>query len=313
MKSIPLHTQKEKRQIWTLTRSFMETDNYKYKRNGRKSKSHWTLFERLVHVFGFLLKITNLYKTGYHNAKNIIINDVNINFPELPESFNSYKILHLSDLHLNCIKGIENIICRKIKSLSYDICVLTGDYRENTYGSFKQILTPMKKIADTINAKDGILAVLGNHDSYLMVNHFEEMGIKILTNETISICRKNDQIAVTGIDDPHYYYTDQALYALEEECDNFKIVMVHSPELYDLAADNEYNLYLCGHTHGGQICLPGGIPLITHVYAGKKFHRGLWKYSNMKGYTNQGCSTVCIPVRFYSESEIALITLKKSN
>ncbi|MBU2522039.1 MAG: hypothetical protein KKH84_06090 [Proteobacteria bacterium] len=59
MKSIPLHMQHEEGQIWTYTRSFMETDNYKHKRNGRKIKSHWTLFERLVHVFGFFLKISN--------------------------------------------------------------------------------------------------------------------------------------------------------------------------------------------------------------------------------------------------------------
>ncbi|MCJ7615551.1 MAG: hypothetical protein MUO43_03335, partial [Desulfobacterales bacterium] len=114
-----------------------------------------------------------------------------------------------------------------------------------------------------------------------------------------------------GLDDPHYYYTDQALCALEEECDNFKIVLVHSPELYDMAANNDYNLYLCGHTHGGQISLPGGIPLITHLYVGKKFHSGLWSYSNMKGYTNQGCGVAGIPVRFNTKSEIALITLKK--
>ncbi len=313
MKSIPLHTQNEKRRIWTSTRSLLETNNYKHKRNGRKSKSHWTLFERLVHVFGFLLKIINLYKTGYYNAINVVVNNVKINLSDLPESFRSYKILHLSDLHLDCINGIENIICKKIKGLKYDLCVLTGDYRENTHGSFKQILKPMKKIAESINARDGILAVLGNHDSYLMVSHLEDMGIKILTNETTYICRKNDKIAVTGIDDPHYYYTDQAVCAMEEDNKNFKIILVHTPELYDLAADNDYNLYLCGHTHGGQICLPGGIPLITHLYVGKKFHTGLWSYSNMKGYTNQGCGVVGIPVRFNTKSEIALITLKKSN
>ena len=68
---------------------------------------------------------------------------------------------------------------------------------------------------------------------------------------------------------------------------------------------------LCGHTHGGQICLPGGIPIFTHLYSGRKFYRGLWNYGNMKGYTSPGCGAVAIPVRFNSQSEIALITLKK--
>lgn len=155
------------------------------------------------------------------------------------------------------------------------------------------------------------MAVLGNHDTYLMVDYFEEMGIRVLANETVTISRNDGQLAVTGVDDPHYYYTDQAITSMEEHIDGFKILLGHSPELYDVAADNGYSLYLCGHTHGGQICLPGGIPLITHLYNGRKFYRGLWRYNGMKGYTSQGCGSVSIPIRFNCESEISLITLKQ--
>jgi predicted MPP superfamily phosphohydrolase len=169
----------------------------------------------------------------------------------------------------------------------------------------------MKKMADSIHAKDGILATLGNHDTYLMVDFMENLGIKVLANETISIKKDNEKISVTGIDDPHYYFTDQALVALEESSDGYKIALVHSPELYDAAADNGYSLYLCGHTHGGQIALPGGIALITHLHNGRKYYRGLWRHSQLVGYTNQGSGTVGIPVRFNTQSEIALITLIK--
>jgi predicted MPP superfamily phosphohydrolase len=146
-----------------------------------------------------------------------------------------------------------------------------------------------------------------------MVRHLEEMGIRVLANETAIICRNEEKIAVTGIDDPHYYYTDQAVSSLEEEIAGFKIVLAHSPELYDLAADNDYSLYLCGHTHGGQICLPGGIPIFTHLYGGRRFYRGLWYYANMQGYTSQGCGASAIPIRFNTQSEIALITLRKAS
>ena len=62
---------------------------------------------------------------------------------------------------------------------------------------------------------------------------------------------------------------------MEEGIGGFKIILVHSPELYDIAANNGYNLYLSGHSHGGQICLPYGIPVITHLYDGRKYYRGV--------------------------------------
>lgn len=306
-----INWEQDKRRIWIITRSLLENNTYKYKRFGGKRKSYWPLFVRLTLVFGFILKIFGLYKRGCDNAKNIITKEIVINFTDLPESFDSYRILYLTDLHLNSIEGIDDIICNKIKNLEYDLCVMTGDYRDRIDGGFKHILNPIKKITSTINAKDGILATLGNHDTYLMIENLEEMGIKILANETVVISRNKEKVAVTGIDDPHYYYTDQAVTSLEKEINQFKIVLAHSPELYDVAADNGYNLYLCGHTHGGQICLPKGIPIFTHLYSGRRFYKGLWRYSNMKGYTSQGCGASAIPIRFNTQGEIALITLKK--
>jgi len=310
MKKQPVNLREEKRKLWAVTRSCLEANTHKHKRYGGRRKSHWTLFERLNMIFGIFLKIVGLYARGHRNAKNVVITEVEITFKNLPGSFHEYKILHLTDLHLDCVKGLENIICEKIKDLNYDLCVITGDYREKIHGTFKQILTPMKRIARAVEAQDGIWAVLGNHDSYLMVNPLEAMGISVLTNETVSISRGNEKIVVSGIDDPNCYYTDQALSCLEEDFDAFKIALVHSPELYDIAAKNDYDLYLCGHTHGGQICLPGGIPLITHVPHGKRYYRGLWQYHNMMGYTSQGCGSSGIPVRYNTHAEIALLTLK---
>ena len=299
--------------IWLSTRAHLESDRYKYSSSGKRSKSRWSLFSKLLNIFVILLKLFNLYKKGLKNAKNIHINKFTLEFPDLPEKFDGYKILHLSDLHLDTLPGIEDIIINKIKNLQYDLCVMTGDYRKNTLGSFKQIINPLKKIVSAKNPKDGIIAIFGNHDTYLMLKQFDKMGIKLLANESISISRGNDKITLTGTDDPFYYYTDQAINALEENINGFKIALVHTSELYETAEQNAYNLYLCGHTHGGQICLPGGIPIITHQFEGKKFYKGLWNYNQMKGYTSQGCGTSGIPIRFYSQSEITLFTLKRKH
>ena len=307
-----LNRQEEQRRIWAATRAVLERDNYKHKRYGKRSKSHWTLFERIILTFGFVLKVVKLYPRGYRNATNITVNDIEIYFDLLPPAFDGYTILHLTDLHLDDNANMGNRVCESIRDLRYDLCVLTGDYRERTHGTFKAVLDPMRDITKTICAKDGILAVLGNHDSYLMVDYMEDMGLHILANETITIRRGNSDITITGIDDPNYYYTDQAIRALEDAGGSFKIALVHTPELFDVAAENGFSLYLCGHTHGGQICLPGGIPLITHLCHGRKYYSGLWRYGDMQGYTNQGAGTVAIPVRFNTQSEIARIILRRT-
>jgi len=301
----------EKEKIWAHTRSVLENDQLKNMRNGVKSRSYWKLFEYLLTNFSIGLKLFGLYDKGHRRALDIKINKITLEFDNLPQSFNGYKILQLSDLHLDSDMQLSQIITERIQTLNYDLCVMTGDYRLAAYGGFKNIIRPLRNIINSIRAKDGIYAILGNHDTYLMVEEFEKMGINFLNNQSIDIINTSDKISITGTDDVHSYFTDQAVVEMEKKNDAFKIALVHSPELYDVAADNNYSLYLCGHTHGGQICLPNGKALIAHLYNGKEYIKGLWKYKQMYGYTSTGCGTSGIPVRINSDSEITLFELKQ--
>ena len=102
----------------------------------------------------------------------------------------------------------------------------------------------------------------------------------------------------------------QALHALERARAYFSIALVHSPELYDSAADQGVALYLCGHTHGGQVCLPGGWPIIKNVARGRRLYRGLWRHRDMVGVTSTGVGTSGIPVRFNTRGEVLLLRLR---
>ncbi len=299
----------QRRLIWAITRSFLEADNYKHRKYGKKHRRNWSLFDSLIRIFGELLKWTPLYEKGYRNALDIVVKRVDLTFDDLPESFNGYTILHLTDLHLDAVPGVERVMRERIDGLAVDVCVMTGDYRKEIYGGFKKILSPMRRLVAGVHARDGVFATLGNHDSHWMVGDFEEMGITVLANETAEIARNGDRIHLTGVDDPYYYYTDQASIALEDAPDGFKIALVHAPSLFDAAADNGYRLYLCGHTHAGQICLPGGTPIILHVSRGRKYYKGLWRYGSMTGYTGQGAGTSGIPLRFNTRSEITVFRL----
>lgn len=301
---------KDEKVIWAASRLAIESSQKKNKRNGSTGVRHWQLFEKLLGIFVWFLKTFKLYDKGIHNALNIKVKEHQLSFDSLPSQFDKFRILHLTDLHLDGNPRIAEVIAEKISGIDYDICVITGDFRMDNHGSVKNIFPPLKVIIDSISSKHGILATLGNHDSYLLYDEFEKMGINLLTNESISITNNDSTLVFTGVDDVHYYFTDKAIHCLEHAPEGFKVALVHSPEMYDVAADNNYQLYLCGHTHGGQINLPNKVPVFTHLYNGNKFFRGFWKYKQLVGYTSEGCGTSGIPLRFYSESEITIFELR---
>jgi uncharacterized protein len=139
--------------------------------------------------------------------------------------------------------------------MKFDVCLLTGDYRRDSNGSFSHILKPLHILSKYIQGSDGTFAVLGNHDTYLMSRYEHESGMELLINESVEIIQDGQKILITGTDDPFHFYTESALLSLETIGCKFKIAMVHTPELAKVASENKYDLYLCGHTHGGQICL----------------------------------------------------------
>jgi hypothetical protein len=303
--------EREDRIIWASVRAVIESFQVKYKRNGKKSKSHWTLFERLLRVFEILLKVTGLYQKGLSNATAIELNKELLEFHDLPQAFYGFKILHISDLHIDTIKGFEELIIKKINNTKFDLCVMTGDFRRDVSGSIKQVVPAIEKLMAHINATHGTLAVLGNHDTFKMVESLEPFNIRFLVNETVFIEKNGEKLYISGTDDPYHYYTDMALLSLEKDFPGFKICLSHTSELVDIAAKNYYKLYLCGHTHGGQICLPGGISIIHHQKGNRDRVRGLWTLNGMTGYTSRGVGVSGTPLRFNCPPEITLFELQR--
>jgi len=303
----------EGRMAWRSNRSDLERYYYHHVKYRFRRFIEWALFKIYKRLFFDYLRWFTFYERGYENASRIVLNEIPIDVPNLPAAFEPYRILHISDLHLDSLAEAEDTICKLINGISFDICLFSGDYTREMAGPFEHILPRVKKIVDAVHALDGVYATLGNHDTHRMIEAFEAIGITFLINETVSIDRGKDRIFLTGLDDPHLYYTEQTVKALQIPFEGFKIALVHSAELYDVAAENGYDLYLCGHTHGGQICMPGGTPLVTHLKRGQQFFRGLWRHAGMTGYTNQGSGVVSIPLRYHTQSEIALITLRGGN
>ncbi|MBA4416798.1 MAG: metallophosphoesterase [Syntrophus sp. (in: bacteria)] len=292
-----------RRQIWANNRFRMEMENMKTKRYGNRGRHHWYELLLMMKVFGFVLRLTNLYQRGMRNAENIVLREIPLYFPNLPQAFDGFTILHLSDLHMDGMKDLEDKILGVLENRTVDLCVLTGDYRTELHGLHKHIIRSLEYLIGRIHSTHGFIGILGNHDGCHMLNPMEQIGITMLVNSTCLIHKGNERIRIIGTDDVHYYYTDQALHALEHADDTFSIALVHSPELYDIAAIMGVDLYLCGHTHAGQVCLPNGKALFAHLNRGRKYYRGHWSYLEMQGITHAGVGTSGIPVRFNTRGE----------
>jgi predicted MPP superfamily phosphohydrolase len=145
-----------------------------------------------------------------------------------------------------------------------------------------------------------------------MVAPLEALGLRVLLNETLSVARGEARLHLTGFDDVHYFYTPAADEAAATAPAGFRVALVHSPELAFHAERVGYRLYVCGHTHGGQVCLPGGVAVLTANELGHRFVSGRWMHGAMQGFTSRGAGCSGIPVRFFTRGEVTLITLRRT-
>ena len=110
----------ERKRIWAVNRAILENDIYKHGRSGIRKRSHWTEFEEIVIACGYVIRGMGLYDRGFRNAMDVQIQNVTIEFFDLPKNFHNYKILHLTDLHLDCVPKIENVIVERIQDLNFE-------------------------------------------------------------------------------------------------------------------------------------------------------------------------------------------------
>jgi hypothetical protein len=255
-----------------------------------------------------ILRLTGLHGRGRRNARSIEVRAHDAPVKNLPKAFEGFTILQLSDLHIDISGDFAGALIDTIAPLQYDLCVLTGDYRARTFGPYDAVLAGMERLSPHI--RSAAYAVLGNHDTIRMVPAMELMGFRFLINESITIERDAAKLYVAGIDDAHFYGLenyDRAAHEIPKKAAS--ILLSHTPEAYRHAARAEFDLMLCGHTHGGQICLPGGIPILTEG-SPRRFARGAWRYHDMVGYTSVGCGTCYIDVRLNCRPEVTLHRLR---
>lgn len=272
-------------------------------------------FENALYYRWFMkgvFKGVGVYKRGTVNALDVQLRNVYITHSDLPRSFNPFRILFISDPHLDGLDGLTERLIRLVSEVQVDACLLGGDYRMEMYGSFFKAIRRLKKLVKHIQARDGVFGILGNHDCLEITPDLEDAGICMLVNDSFSLQRNGERLWIVGVDDPHYYQCHNMEKAFRGvPHDAFSILVAHSPEIIKDSAGYPISLCLCGHTHGGQICLPIVGPVFTHSKVPRRFASGLWRHNSITGYTTIGAGCSGVPVRFNCPPEIVMITLRK--
>ena len=287
----------------------MEATRRRYTRAGVYAKSKVLRLLGLVEPAIFAL---GLRKRALANALAVEVNEIDLAVAGLPDAFDGYRILQLSDVHVGRVPGLIEGAAAILRTLRVDLAVLTGDVQTRGYPAAPHATEHLTPLLEAIQADDGILGVLGNHDRHDLAEHLELCGVRMLINESLFIERGNDRIRITGVDDVNTFYTEYAAETLRTAAtrETMSIALVHSPELADIAADSGYALYLAGHTHGGQICLPGGKPVFTATRYHRNLATGPWRYGRMVGYTSRGLGVVR-RARFNCPPEVTILRLRK--
>lgn len=280
-----------------------------------KTKSFFRRHEKrfVVPVVNFAFKALGLYSRGQEEALTPVVRHIELRFPQLPRAFDGFRLLHLSDLHIDGVDGLAEIVADILDGIEADVCVISGDFRFEDEGPCEEVYRRLRKLLPGMATRHGIYATLGNHDGSEIAFALEEMGIRMLINESVEIERGRDSIWLAGLDDDFDYKSDDLPGAIADiPSDAFKILLAHTPDLYQQAADSGIHVYLCGHTHGGQVRVPKIGALRSNARCPRAYTYRAWSYNGMQGYTSGGLGCSSLPVRLNCPPEIVLFTLRSA-
>lgn len=257
-----------------------------------------------------VLRATGLYRRGLANARIPRVREVRFAVPNLPGPLDGFRILHVADVHLGGIDGHTEMLAGMLAEIPADLCVFSGDYRFDVEGECPPVYEGMKTILGGVRATHGPFGILGNHDCSEMVAALEGLGLRILLNENVEIRVGDASLWLTGIDDPHFFGCDDVAAAMDGIPDgSLTLLLAHSPEVYREADEAGVDLYLCGHTHGGQLCLPRVGPVFHQAKCPRSMAAGSWRFGGVQGDTSRGVGCSLLPARYNCPPELCVVTL----
>ena len=219
----------------------------------------------------------------------------------------SFRVVQFSDMHCDPEMRLEEKLIKTINSLEPDILVFTGDAANSHRG-----IPNFRKTLSRMQAPFGQFAVNGNWDAFIVQEPdlFLNTGFEELQQDVKLLKKNEDSVQLCGLS----YENDSNIQELISEVDKdiFTIFLYHSPNLVEAFSPSDVDLYLCGHTHGGQIALPFYGALTTLSKHGKKYETGLYHRESCNIYVNRGIGMEggkSPKVRFLARPEITVFDI----
>src|ERR1700741_2608983 len=258
------------------------------------------------------VSLTHVARAALTEPHMLSIEHERIHLSRLPEVFDGFRVVQLSDVHHGPFSTTEQIerAVDTANRLKPDIIALTGDYISKE----RQYAAPCAEMLGRLKAKHGVYAVLGNHDHWvdapLITDLFRAEGITVLINEGMRFEKDGQAFWLAGVDDTMVGLEDIPLALAGSREDEMKLLLAHNPILLRRAARAPLDLVLSGHTHGGQVTWRSekgrsGRPR-------RRMLRGLGKLGNTQMYVNRGLGTVVLPIRYGCPPEISLLELRSA-
>ncbi len=269
----------------------------------------------LIIAIGLFLIIDN---------KSIDVSEFTVSSEDLPDSFDGYKIVQISDLHDAKFGKDNRRLLKKIKKAEPDIIVITGDLVDSQRTDIEKSLNfvgEAQKIAPCYY-------VAGNHENRIseyddLIDGLTRLGVIMLDDESKEITVSGEKITICGVHDPEslkgesYGYDEveilkKRLSELEYHSNDYTILLSHRPEGFDLYCEHEFDLVFTGHAHGGQVRLP----FIGGVYAPiqgifPKYDAGLFTSGKTSMVVSRGLGNSRVPIRLFNSPELVVVTLTK--
>jgi len=260
-------------------------------------------------------------------SNEIARHEIEITYPtfyirNLPPAFEGFRIVQFSDIHLEQYTEeffVKEVIAR-VNALNADLLVVTGDFVSRGPMALEMSFEAASRCAELLRGLTcpERYGILGNHDvnvgGRIIRDHMENNGLPILVNQFVRIEREGQHIILSGLDDYSFGEPNLSL-GVPEKPDAPVILMVHEPDfavrIINHRRGSLVDLVLSGHTHGGQVRIPGIRPLALPPL-GKLFPQGNYQLGRLQLYVNRGIGTVGVPFRFNCPPEITVATLRKA-
>ena len=230
------------------------------------------------------------------------------------------RLFHISDLHIERLSRREDDILRSIEIEQPDLIVITGDYVNLSYNRDPETYRQIHGFLAQLSAPFGVYATLGTPTVDIrdnVVPMFDDLPVNLLRGECRPVTLGDGQrIVLLGLDCTHHIGPDAALLgrlAGQAPVDAVQLLLYHSPELMPQAVEEEIDLYLCGHTHGGQVRLPLIGPLLTSSQLGREYVMGLYRRGRTNLYVSRGVGLEGLSaprVRLLARPEVTMVTIR---